>query len=146
MKVKRLDNFSPFIDKKIVELESNIGVRLSYPKSLTDPTYYVPNREVNLQGSKLTDSNYVSGNYDYVGESSVAPSDLTVLARQRGLDVSEVSKIVDLQKSQVKESLENDKLEQSNKEKKQKDKLSTVDPIIDTAVNSSVSKEPSDNA
>lgn len=96
------------LDDVIGEVDIFHGIRKTFPKSLTDESYYVPNSEINKTIDKLRANSNIKGSYDFPTGSE--EFDATTLARLRrpGLDVSEVTELTRKLDSEARESVSND--------------------------------------
>ena len=61
------------LDDVIGEIDIYNGIRKTFPKSLTDESYYVPNSEVNKTIDKLRANSNIQGSYDFPTGSEALP-------------------------------------------------------------------------
>lgn len=131
--------FNPESGEYIKPKEFNIGVRKSFPTSLTDQSYYVPAKRA-VTGQNVSQSNIDASMYDFPdGKITAALSDSMVDARLPGLDIVErKEKIDDAIKhveNLVKTDLDNDLKEQVAKATREKSINDTIESVTTSKQN-----------
>lgn len=126
------------LDDVIGEIDIFNGFRKSFPMSLTDESYYVPNSEVNKTIDKLRTNSNIKGSYDFPTGSE--DFDATTLARLRrpGLDVSEVTELTRKLDSETREAVENDIAEAQYQEFKKNKETADLQAKADAALKETV--------
>lgn len=128
-----------FMSYKRISYKSN--VRSSFPMSLADPSYYVPN------DSGLNNNRNVSkGSFDIEADSKNGSVDWRLAKiRKPGLDISEVSKLaIDIQNS-VEDSVSSDVKKAVEYDSKSKADKAKIDSALQSVINSQNKSDKSDD-
>jgi len=126
------------LDDVIGEVDIFHGLRKTFPKSLTDESYYVPNSEINKTIDKLRANSNIKGSYDFPTGSE--EYDATTLAKLRrpGLDVAEVVELTRKLDSEARESVNNDIAEAQYQEFKKNKENAELQAKADTALKETI--------
>ena len=126
------------LDDVIGEVDIFHGIRKSFPKSLTDESYYVPNSEVNKTIDKLRANSNINGSYDF--PTGTEDFNATILAKLRrpGLDVSEVTELTRKLDSEAREAVNNDIAEAQYQEFKKNKETAELQAKADAALKETV--------
>lgn len=126
------------LDDVIGEVDIFNGLRKSFPKSLTDESYYVPNSEINKTIDKLRENSNIKGSYDFPTGS--VDYDATTLAKLRrpGLDVAEVTELTRKLDSEARDSVNNDIAEAQYQEFKKNKENAELQAKADSALKETI--------
>ena len=126
------------LDDVIGEVDIFHGIRKSFPKSLTDESYYVPNSEINKTIDKLRANSNIKGCYDFPTGSEDFDASTLAKLRRPGLDVSEVTELTRKLDSEARESVNNDIAEAQYQEFKKNKEKAELQSKADAALKETV--------
>lgn len=126
------------LDDVIGEVDVFHGLRKSFPKSLTDESYYVPNSEVNKTIDKLRANSNIKGSYDFPTGSEEFDASTLAKLRRPGLDVSEVVELTRKLNSEAREAVNNDIAEAQYQEFKKNKENAELQSKADSALKDTI--------
>lgn len=126
------------LEDVIGEIDIYNGIRKTFPKSLTDESYYVPNSEVNKTIDKLRANSNIQGSYDFPTGSEEFDASTLAKLRRPGLDVAEVTEMTRKLDKDARDAVNNDIAEAQYQEFKKNKENAELQSKADSALKETI--------